>query len=324
MDGDSLIERISKTTHIISHDSCADGTASALILRDALPNAKVSLVQYGTEAYRALVPQEGQQYLFCDMTPSPEAADAFRKAGAVVLDHHYSTRDLVRSFGQFGVYADEKEDPGISGAMLAYETVWRPMARASKSEDVQEFVRDFAELSGIYDTWQRQDERWKPAQELVRILHFQSPMSWVNMGLSRVAEEWRGKYAWMGPILNDKAEKSAARTFKGAERITTGSGMRIIVANIIGGGVNSIVELAGQGADLVVGFGYEMQSSKRSMVCSLRSHTGYDCSALARRYGGGGHKAASGFSVAAKGVDPYTRIRELVEQHEDRQQEKGA
>lgn len=311
-----LQDRIKATTHVITHDNCADGTASALFLCDAFPKAEITLVQYGTPLYRGLRPQDGAQYLFCDMSPNAEQADAFRESGAVILDHHLSQKDLIASFGELGVYADEKAHPGVSGAVLAYEHVWLPLVAHERSEQAQQFAKNFATLSGVYDTWQRQDANWQQALELVRVMHFQSPSRWLAEGLDRLAEIWPIKYEWMGPILVDKSEKSSKRTFEGAERMTTERGTRIMIINGLGG-INNVVDMAGNTADLVLAFVYEVQGGVRRLVCSTRSHAGYDCAALARRYGGGGHKAAAGFStvIGAKS-EPYKRILNMIENFE--------
>ena len=106
-------------------------------------------------------------------------------AGAIVLDHHKSTKHIVLEFGENGVYADEKTEPGVSGAVLAFREVWKPIeAEAAKDTDVvsvtHEYIRNFARLAGI---------RWAvPRSRSVR--HRDWCISWpapdANVSASRV------------------------------------------------------------------------------------------------------------------------------------------
>src|SRR5256885_13008647 len=68
---------------IVAHDECADGTASAILLHDALPGAEVVFADYGGAAGR---PVAGPGLLFCDFSPPAARADEFVAAGAIVLD----------------------------------------------------------------------------------------------------------------------------------------------------------------------------------------------------------------------------------------------
>jgi len=74
----------SKVTKLITHDSCADGLASAMIVKDALPAVEVVFAQYGTPSLEELEPSPG--LLFCDLTPPRARAQAFADAGAICAD----------------------------------------------------------------------------------------------------------------------------------------------------------------------------------------------------------------------------------------------
>jgi hypothetical protein len=131
------VEILKNVRKLIVHGPCADGRASALILRDALPEREILHVQYSTPEHKALVPEPG--VLFCDFSPwvervegqmtaaGRELAQRWVDAGAIVLDHHTGTADLVAMFGERGVFADVKTGPGVSGAMLAFREVWQPL-----------------------------------------------------------------------------------------------------------------------------------------------------------------------------------------------------
>ena len=68
--------------------------------------------------------------------------------------------------------------------------------------------------------------------------------------------------------------------------------------------------------DLVAGFDYFIEEGNIKLVFSVRSRTNYDCAALAKAYGGGGHLRAAGFGLS--GIDmtemnPYATFKLIVE-----------
>src|ERR1700679_2840748 len=109
-------------TLIIHGGGCTDGIASAMILRSVLPDAEIKFVQYMTPEQVNLEPKEGM--LFCDITPVADRVKDFVAVEALVLDHHKTARAVVEAFGSLGAFGDEKADPGVCGAVLAYPHVW--------------------------------------------------------------------------------------------------------------------------------------------------------------------------------------------------------
>lgn len=147
------IDQLKSVKTIITHDHCPDGTASAILLHDVLPDAEVKFVQYNTEAHRTLVPTPGM--LICDFSPflpkkeveiegekkqvpDYEKVQPFVDAGVIVLDHHKGAKKLVEMFGANGVFADEETEPGVSGAVLAFRHVWLPL----RNDELRTAVRD--------------------------------------------------------------------------------------------------------------------------------------------------------------------------------------
>lgn len=152
-------EKLLQVSEIITHVNCADGIASAIILHDALPNAKISFVQYGTQEHRNLKPAPVGITLFCDFSPHPETVQEFVKVGAIVLDHHKTAKDIVSAFGDNGVYGDEETALGTCGAMLAFREVWNVVEYPSSKHDIYEL----AHLADIYDTHQVSNKLYKKA-----------------------------------------------------------------------------------------------------------------------------------------------------------------
>jgi len=271
---------------IVTHANCPDGIASAMILSHALPDAYVAFVQYGTPEHERMLAEPGM--LFCDITPPRERAMEFAEAGAIVLDHHKGARDIVEVFGERGVYADEQADPGVSGAMLAFSEVYRPLF------GLHEQVADFATLAGIRDTWQTKHSRWKEAceqAEALKFFGFQGPL-----GRAWLSEQEE----YVGTLLFEK-KLAAARSIAETGLYKLGN-WRLF--NDGGGRTSDVAEVVRElepQVDGVVGFHYAVTSDgKMNLVFSMRSgRDGVDVAAIAKANGGGGHTRAAGFSVDA-------------------------
>jgi oligoribonuclease NrnB/cAMP/cGMP phosphodiesterase (DHH superfamily) len=298
---------------IVTHDNCADGTSSALLLKDALPNANVVFVQYGTEAYINLPAQEGM--LFCDISPPADRAEEFIKSGAYVLDHHRTAKHLVESFGDRGIFADENDDVGISGAVLAFREVWLPIKGNSASQEVKAWVEKFARLAGVRDTWHKKSPEWEDACVQSNLLHFMPNTNWVRYGITGLMESW-DEYWAIGRILLEKHMKSVQKALRGGYFFTTDKGTRAVVFNSKSF-TSDAAEYLNDKADVVIGFGYEVEAGVGKLILSTRSYGSFDCSALTRRMGGGGHSKAAGASlIVPAGENPYETVTRLLNTYE--------
>lgn len=302
---------------IVVHDNCADGTASAIILKDAFYGRAVDIrfVQYGTAAYENLTPEPGM--LFCDFSPNADKAAAFVEAVAIILDHHRTSKGVVESFGENGVFGDEKDEPGVCGAVLAFRHVWVP--RRAQLAIQKAWAAEFATLAGIRDTWQRSDPRWRDACVQSNVLHFMPNERWLSRSLTELAASWDREFKVIGEILYEKNERSIARTIKGGYRFTTAKGTRVIAFDGLSSSSDA-AEVLGCEVDLVVGFMPTNEDGVPKYIYSTRSHTTYDCSRLAKSYGGGGHTKAAGFNVGINpetALNPYATLRALLEAHEN-------
>lgn len=315
------LEALVNVKTIIAHDACSDGTASALLLHFALqdedgPRTKVRFVQYGTDAHRNMVAEPG--LLFCDFSPPADRVAEFVAAGAIVLDHHATAKPVVEAFGERGVFGDEKADPGVSGAVLAYRLAWEG---AWKMQWLREEAGEFARLAGIRDTWQRQSPDWVAACKQAQVLAFAPNTFWMKRGLHTILKEWEDTWAPIGEILYDRQQKEVEKAAARAWRFTTAGGLRVAVLTSKGL-ISDVAEHLGQDADLVVGTGFAYEpgvDSYPKMIVSTRSRGSFDCGAFCKRFeGGGGHTKAAGFSVQldAQSPDPFRLIERLVRFYE--------
>ena len=301
------LDEVNAVHTIICHGpTCPDGIASAVLLHDALPEARIAFHTYGTEALAALEPKSGM--LFCDFTPPRDRAKAFVEAGAFVLDHHTEAKDIVEMFGERGVYAPETER-GVSGAVLAFREVWEPLFATRVGELgkddfgvvgdslVQEraCARLFARIAGIRDTWQRHDALWEAACAQAAALMFFPPAALLRIPAPfRQGSElgqWVGTF---GPLIHARHLEEVARAISEAHTFKTPGGLRCVAFNGYRY-ASDAADLIGKSADVVLGFKLVVDDKKQKMLCTLRSHTGVDVGAMAKRCGGGGHRASAGF-----------------------------
>jgi hypothetical protein len=346
---------------IIVHDNCADGLASAILLHDVLPNAKVRFIQYGTPDYVQLKPEPNM--LFCDFSPPAQVADDFAKAGTIILDHHKGAQKMMGLFGDNGVFGDEVTEPGVCGAVLAYRHVWVPLAPVVSS-DYHEFVTRFSTLAGIRDTWQNKSPLWRDGCVHAETLNLMTSERWMAMSLPEIADKWASQFLWVGEMLWERHEKKIAKTIKGGHRFTTPKGSKVIVFEGVRN-TSDAAEVLDSEVDLIIGFNMFEEDTPATMnkcpfhedakpslkiekgtyfcfgcqakglladhpeikqatyrtqkiIFSSRSHTTYDCLALAKAHGGGGHTKAAGFNreMTMDDAQPYQFVQNLINAYE--------
>lgn len=313
---DPRADALRSVTTIVTHADCPDGIASALILLDALPDAEVVFTTYNTEHYRNLPAAPGM--LFCDITPPRERAQEFVAAGAFVRDHHRGAQDIVALFGERGVFADE---PGVSGAMLAYR-YWCDrygVSFAGGFGQVQDNWFKLAELAGIRDTWQRQHPRWREACAQAAALCFWPWSSLVRPADIVMTVRWQHHLQGLlqiGETLLARDEATARRCLSEASRVRVTGPSGALTCVVFEGGSHessNVADLAGD-ADLVMAWHYRREGGRFLLDVSCRSRGAFKVVDLAKHYGGGGHDRAAGFTVPVERGDlqPVAHLEWLV------------
>lgn len=347
--------------HTRDDGACADGMAAALLLADALPEATIHFVCYNSSAHRAIVPAPGM--LFCDIVPyvtrgkdgsldieSQVRLAGFAAMGTIVLDHHRGAADIVAGFGERGVFADEKMEPGVSGATLACCHVWAPLRAASLAPGASGYsarqqssfeearAAHLATLAGIRDTWQTADPHWPAACAQAAALRF---YTWETLRKAGLGPDMDRLLA-IGPILIAKDVERDTRSIAEAYRFKvsipplprwpgngdptrcdrcndrlTGTHTCPTDYNVIcfeGTNTSDIAERLEGDVDLVLGWHYKIDDGKPKMVVSCRGRGGFPVLAFATANDGGGHENASGFTrdLDGCGTNPYATLQELV------------
>jgi hypothetical protein len=313
------IEKLRAVTTIVAHDYCPDGAASALILKDVLPDAKVIFCQYNSPLHETLAAEPGM--IFADFSPHQSRTQDFLDVGAIVLDHHKTQKETVEKFGENGVFGDESLDPGVSGAVLAYREVWQRLTNTDDftvfGREFAEWVGEFARVAGVRDTWQKKSPDWERACEQSSSLLFVPQETLVRMGLREVWRNWDMQLGWAGKVAFAKHKKIVARAVREGYRHTTAKGHRVLLFQ--GSRLSSDAAEAPDAAniDIICGFDVIYEGRRVKYLYSCRSRSGFDVSALAKAYDGGGHKAAAGFNIPNPTCDPYRRFIEALQVFEE-------
>lgn len=314
------IETLKAVKTIYVHGGgCPDGIASAILLHDALPSAKIRFVQYNSEEHLNL--QAGPGVLFADFTMKEDQVKAFVDAGTIVLDHHKGAKDIVSAFGDNGRFGDEATEPGVCGAVLCYRHVWMPVMAAfgGPARDVGAAqALDFATLAGIRDTWQRKDPRWSEACAQAEMLRFFPEDRWLALErpFSRSHADLWDERRRVGAMLVEKHARSVKKTLEKSWRFKSAKGTRVTVFE--GTSMSSDASDVAEETDLVIGLGFVIENGKQTMIFSTRTRGAYNCLALCKSFGGGGHSSAAGFSldITERSLNPYQLAELLVNEHE--------
>lgn len=279
---------------IVAHN-CPDGIAGALILLHVWPEAEVLFMQYNTSEHIDLEPKGGM--CFVDFSPHDRRIGEFAKAGAIVLEHHKTRRDAVGTFGELGVFGDEKKEPGVSGAVLAFRSVFSAAPTTTEMFKAAPRMEELARLVGIRDTWQSKHPDWFEACSLSEALRVY-PLDTLRNASDK---EW-ADIREVGRTLYKRKVAFARTSIEKGQRFMVGPHRVIMFNNVVS--ASDAAEMLDDEVDIVCGYFIHTEHGEPQITFSLRSHTGFDVGELARSYGGGGHSASAGFTVKEKDRHP--------------------
>lgn len=315
-------DQLARVTRIVTHANCADGRACAILAGDVLPQATIEFLQHNSQAHRELEADPG--ILFCDFAPTRDRVDEFVAAGALILDHHQHSRDIVEAFGPCGVFADEEAAPGVAGATLVFFHVWRPLAGAALSiprgagygerEAAIARAEEFATLAGIRDTWQRSSGLWDAAQVQTAALMYYPWSHWAR----RPSRPW---------LTHEELAIGQTEMERNAEHVERAAADANYTTILIGdrwhhtatvNEIRIVSDLAEhlretRGISLCIGYKQRCDAGELLTQVSLRSDGSVDVGAIAKRLGGGGHSRAAGFQLdSLRGIDLGFYVRDRI------------
>jgi oligoribonuclease NrnB/cAMP/cGMP phosphodiesterase (DHH superfamily) len=270
--------------YIVSHDSCPDGIAAAMIAASAYPDAEVLFVNYNKPEWCNLPAFE--RMLFVDMSPPPDRVKEFIAADARVLDHHISQADMVRDMPR-GTF-----DNNACGALLAH----REIEGTGSNPRITGAL--FAHLADVRDRWLKDSPDWSEACAQAAALMFydrEDLLTQARNGMPWLSTEQQT----VGRLLEAKCERDAKNAANKAITYTIGA-CKVAFVNDTAGIISDAAEvLRREGYNLIVGFRLSRDGDHIIARCdySLRSDEAIDCASFCKRRGGGGHARAAGFNA---------------------------
>ena len=292
---------------VIYHANCADGFGAAYAAWTHFgPSAEYLPCQYGKQAAEFDVAQCANRtvYVFDFSFPAEKMAEIRSEASIFVwLDHHKT------AFEAQGVTNDkpfELEDfnnytllhPEKSGALLAWEFF---------NPDSPVPVPVLLQLIDDYDRWVFKDERTKAVN---KALWSRAPWSFDQWDLFLYNDPNCYNLYREGKALLRAHNQNVQAVLKGAKRPCTIIGT--FDAKIVGLACNCPSHLTSdvghQLANESGSYGLCWYVNKDNLViCSLRSNGDYDVSAIAKEFGGGGHRNAAGFTTTIQSIMEWTK-----------------
>ena len=295
MQGEIINKYLLDIKTVYYHGSCPDGITSREILKLQFPDL-IYIPYYFTEFKK--VPDHA---LFIDCSPKSNQVEECLRNSCLIAEHHDSFNDSFNKW--FPLYPDQMligdTKKAESGAILALELV----RQLGLGDDLNlAYIQHVARLIAISDTWQNSHEEFEYARMLAGYIAF-----FGNDFCEELADLYlkRDVILSFGRVQQKKQEQYARQAIK------VGKVAFINELNMS----NAAEILRNEGSDLVVGYTtkFEPNENRNITIFSLRSkEDGFDCSAFCKAHGGGGHKAAAGFSVDYGLMEPIARFVEFL------------
>lgn len=277
----------------IYHDKDLDGLMCGAILRDYF-GSEIELIgwdysyQENEQGLLDRIEEDSLVYM-CDISLSKEGMEVLaNKCDLIWIDHHKTAIDKIDT--------DNMLDHSLEVGVAACELTWRYIY----GED--DLMPPLVSALGAYDVWNKERYEWEmytlPVQVFCRTFFTNVEQ------LSIVIEYDTGQFAKEGLSMLAFEKGNLIATSR-IGRIVEWNGYKTFITNstVNPGRLADVVwEEYYEGVDLMVQY-YKHERSVEEGDCnnwrySLRSRggSGVDCGRIAKKYGGGGHEGAGGFT----------------------------
>lgn len=255
---------------IIYHGNCNDGFCAAWAAWKKYSDAEFIAAQYGTPPPDV----KGHGVYILDFSYPRETLLNLENAseGLRVLDHHKTAQaDLDGlTFCEF--------DMERSGAALAWDYFHPGMARPWIVEAVQD--RDLwrwalpssKEMNAAITTWPRDFAWWE------------NQLNWGETAHKAAITEGVAILRYIDQYTDEMCARARTVEFESYQ---------VPCVNVPYKGISEVVGKLAETAPFALGWA---QEANGNFVYSLRSRGDFDVSAIAKKYGGGGHKNSAGFT----------------------------
>ncbi|AOQ24611.1 Oligoribonuclease NrnB [Moorella thermoacetica] len=265
---------------LITHNDL-DGIGCAVLALAINPETKVYICTYDdVNKVVANVFSEKDELFITDLSVNQETAEKLKTRGQVTLLDHHKTAAWLNQ------YPWAQVDTSYCGTKLFYNYLISHNANIKPYEDFVMLVND-------YDLWLHKDPR---SRQLNRLLQIVGDYGFISRFVTKPEINFAPVEQFLLDLEEEKIQNYCQNTvvyqlvdqednkyiFAFAERYTS--------------------ELAEYLLKKYKDYAYVMLANLNSIhpKISLRSRGDFDVSAIAKQHGGGGHKAAAGFSVDPK------------------------
>lgn len=266
---------------VIYHGNCNDGFCAAWVAHRAWPDAEFVAANYGQEPPDV----RGKKVLIVDF--SYPRAVLYRMAqecgwNLTVLDHHKTAEADLAPRPNEEAFCNMVFDMKRSGAALAWDYFNKGQPYPWIVEAVQD--RDLwlwkypasRELNASITTWLRDFDYWDR--------EYQDGRGADGHGMKRAIDEGRAILRYIDQYTEEMVAQARTVDFEG---------YRVPCVNVPYKGISEIVGKLAESAPFAIGW---FQGLSGKFLYSLRSRGEFDVSAIAKKYGGGGHKNSAGFN----------------------------
>lgn len=272
-------------TTCIHHANCADGFTAAWIVARHAPDAQLIPARYGEPAPDCV---DDDVYIVDFSYPRAELERVCDRARSVtVFDHHQTAQADLNGFNH--PRARVVFDMVRSGAGIT----WDELHPDEQRPDLVNYVED-------RDLWRLQLDGNAEVYAVIQS-HPMTLETWDTLARTGV-HELRAEGAGINRYRQRLIESAVKEAFE-----VTVRGHRVMAANCVYAVASEVAGRLAEGRP----FGAYYYDAPEERRWGLRSTPdGLDVSEIAKDYGGGGHKHASGFTVARDQEGPALRVPE--------------
>ena len=284
---------------IIYHNNCADGFGAAWAAykkfgadgAEYLPmnyndqRVKLKQIKFADPVLDFPVPIANRDVYILDFSFSPDIIDAMLgEANSVTwIDHHKTAFETYNFKATEPVHLNDFElnleiilDPNKSGCVLA----WEHFHPNTEVPALLKYIED-------RDLWRWEYTSTRDLATGLRSKPF--TFEWFDFAYDNIAEVMN-----KGTAMNELFDQQLADITK--KHIPT------LIGDQLGHSVNCTPQFSSEAGDILAKasgtFGMTWMINNKGMAnVSLRSIGGYDVSAIAKTFGGGGHRNAAGFKI---------------------------
>ena len=261
---------------IIYHGNCPDGFTAAWVTQQAVHGAsELYAAKYGDEPPYELA-RNRSVYVVDFSYPRAQLEQLFGECTfLMVLDHHKTAEAELRGL-PYCVF-----DMDRSGAGLAWDTLMVDQPRPW----IVNYVED-------RDLWRfaLPDSRTISLRVRLTPHEVEAYDALAAMDPAEIVNEGRGAKLYLDHYVRD----AMRNVYELAD--VDGEGTDAACVNVSYTGVSDVLHDALEMGSTLLAIAWHLHPDGH-LACSVRSVPSYDCSAFAKRLGGGGHAQASGFRI---------------------------